>query len=234
MIKKKVPIISQSEVKILKKKAVGVIPLPSNSIYFNRYPYKVVFNLNFDPSKNYREQLLSFKLDLTNFTEDVLKGPSRQLISTEMPSLFIRDYKDLLLTLSMYKDFVHQVCGPISSEHLELLYSSNYKCQSKDRLWYSMYDCKIETWLPMRYRPIANYGVATYVKPVENDELAEEMNSLINYIRDNINAHIPKHWTGRYTTTIYCGFEEFIEILPFLKLSYPKHTLIITKAILNS
>ena len=233
MIKKKVPIISQSEVKILKKKAVGFPLLPSNSIYFNRYPYKVVFNLNFDPNKNYREQLLNFKLDLTNFTEEMLTGPSRQLISTEMPSLFIRDYKDLLLTISMYKDFVHQVCGPISTEHLELLYSNNYKCQSKDRLWYNMYDCKIETWLPIRYRPVSNYTFGTYIKPVENDELAEEMNSLMNYIRDNINAHIPKHWTGRYTTTIYCGFDEFIEILPFLKLSYPKHTLIITKAILN-
>lgn len=228
MIKKQAPIISQSEVKILKKKAVGITPLPSNSIFFRRYPYKIVFNLKFDPNKNYREQLLNFKLDLTNFTEDVLNGPSRQLISTEMPSLFIRDYKDLLLTLSMYKDYVHQVCGPISSEHLELLYSNNYKCQSKDRLWYNMYDCKIESWLPYRYRP-AGSGVATYA----NDS-AEEMKYLITYIKDNINAHVPKHWTGRFTTTIYCRFSEFIEILPFLKLSYPKHTLIITKAILNS
>lgn len=232
MIKKQAPIISPSEVKVLKKKAIGFNLLPSNSIYFRRYPYKVVFNLKFDPTKNYREQLLNFKLDLTNFIEDVLKHPTRQLISTETPSLFIRDYKDLLLTISMYKDVVHQVCGPISTEHLELLFSSNYKCQGKDRLWYNIYDCKIETWLPMRYRHITN--MLAGIRPLENDEDSEEIKSVINYIKDNINAHIPKHWTGRYTTTIYCRFDEFIEILPFLRLSYPKHTLLITKAILNS
>ena len=225
MIKKQAPIISPSEVKVLKKKAIGFDLLPSNSIYFRRYPYKVVFNLKFDPTKKYREQLLNFKLDLTNFIEDVLKHPTRQLISSELPSLFIKDYKDLLLTISMYKDVVHQVCGPISTEHLNLLFSSNYKCQSKDRLWYNMYDCKIETWLPMRYRH-------SYVSPSKED--AEEIKSVINYIKDNINAHIPKHWTGRYTTTIYCKFDEFIEILPFLRLSYPTHTMLITKAILNS
>jgi len=71
-----------------------------------------------------------------------------------------------------------------------------------------------------------------YVSPSKED--AEEIKSVINYIKDNINAHIPKHWTGRYTTTIYCKFDEFIEILPFLRLSYPKHTMLITKAILNS
>lgn len=235
MIKKLAPIISQSEVKVLKKKAIGFDLLPSNSIFFRRYPYKVVFNLKFDPSKNYRDQLLGFKLDLTNFTEDVLKGPTRQLISTEMPSLFIKDYKDLLLTLSMYKDFVHQVCGPISSEHLELLFSGNYKCQGKDRLWYNMYDCKIETWLPVRYRSTPNFGIGIMASySANNDEDSEEIRSLITFIRNNINVHIPKHWTGRYTTTIYCRFEEFVEILPFLRLSYPKHTLLITKAILNS
>jgi hypothetical protein len=128
MIKKQAPIISPSEVKVLKKKAIGFDLLPSNSIYFRRYPYKVVFNLKLDLTKKYREQLLNFKLDLTNFIEDVLKHPTRQLISSELPSLFIKDYKDLLLTISMYKDVVHQVCGPISTEHLNLLFSSNYKC----------------------------------------------------------------------------------------------------------
>lgn len=232
MIKKKVPIISQSEVKILKKKAVGFTPLPSNSIYFNRYPYKVVFNLNLDPTKQYREQLLNFKFDLTNFIEEVLEHPTRQLISTETPSLFIRDYKDLQLTLSVYKDQIQQVCGPISSEHLDLLFSRNYNCQAKDRLWYGIYDCKIETWLPIKYRRSITYG--RFASIVDDEEDAIEIKSLIHYIKDNINAHIPKHWTGRFTTTIYCRFDEFIEILPFLKLSYPKHTLMITKAILNS
>ena len=231
MIKKKTPTISQSEVKVLKKKAVGFDLLPSNSIYFGRYPYKIVFNLKFDPNKKYGEQILNFKFDLTNFTEEVLKHPTRQLISTEKPSLFIQDYKDLILTLAVYKDSIHQVCGPISKEHLELLFSNNYRCQGKDRLWYGIYDCKIETWLPFKYRR-SFPAMGTFRHHSEED--AEEINSLIVFIKENLNAHIPKHWTARFTTTIYCKFDEFVNILPFLKLSYPKHTMMITRAILNS
>ncbi len=230
MIKKKTPTISQSEVKILKKRALGFEPMPSNSIYFGRYPYKIVFNLSFDPSKQYGEQILNFKFDLTNFTEEVLNQPTRQLISTEKPSLFIKDYKDLMLTLAVYKDSIHQVHGPVSKEHMELLFSSNYRCQGKDRLWYGIYDCKIETWLPLKYRKNITYGNLKH----HDDEDAEEIRSLIEFIKDNLNAHIPKHWTARFTTTIYCKFDEFVNILPFLKLSYPKHTMLITRAILNS
>ncbi len=233
-MKKTVPTISQSEVKILKKKAVGIDLLPSNSIYFGRYPYKVVFNLDFDANKNYREQILNFKFELTDFTEDVLTHPTRQLISTERPSLFIKDYKDLLLTLAAYKNTLHQVHGPISKEHLELLFSSNYKCQGKDRLWYGIYDCKIETWLPIKYRKSFAIGSFNRINSHENEEDAAEIRSFIEFIKENINTHIPKHWTGRFTTTIYCKFDEFINILPFLRLSYPKHTMLITRAILNS
>lgn len=235
MTKKQITTLLKSEVKVLSKKSIKFDLLPSNSIYFRRYPYKVIFNLKFDPSKPYRDQLLNFKYDLTDFTDDILKYPTRQLISTENPSLFIRDYKDLLLTLSVYKDSIQQVHGPISRDHLELLFSGNYKCQSKDRLWYNMYDCKIETWLPIRYRK--NFGINGIINGVinsHNEEDEIEIRSFIEYIKDNINAHIPKHWTGRFTTTIYCRFDEFVEILPFLKLSFPKHTLVITKAVLNS
>lgn len=232
-MKKKTPIISQLEVKILKKKAIGTDLLPSNSIYFGRYPYKVVFNLEFDDKKPYRDQILNFKFDLTNFTEDVLKHPTRQLISAERPSLFIKDHKDLMLTLAVYKDSISQVYGPISKEHLELLFSSNYKCQGKDYLWYGIYDCKIETWLPMKYRKSVSVSISGGVREEDEEDIVE-IRSFIGFIKDNINTHIPKHWTGRFTTTIYCKFDEFVNILPFIKLSYPKHTMLITRAILNS
>jgi hypothetical protein len=233
MIKKKAPTISQSEVKILKKKAVSIDLLPSNSIFFGRYPYKVVFNLEFDADQSYRDQILQFKFDLTSFVEDLLKHPTRQLISTERPSLFIRDYKDLMLTLAVYKDSIAQVYGPVSSEHLDLLFSNNYRCQAKERLWYGIYDCKIETWLPIKYRKSFSYS-SIGMQSRDNEEDAEEIRSFIEYIKDNLNVHIPKHWTARFTTTIYCKFDEFVKVLPFLKLSYPKHTMLITRAILNS
>lgn len=227
MTKSKPPIISQSEVKILKKEALGITPVPSNSVYFRRYPYKVVFNLKFDTANSYQDQL-GFRLDLSSFTEDILTYPTRQHMFIQRPCLFINDYDDLLLTLSVYKDYIHQVSGPISAEHLDLLFSKSYKCQSKDSLWYNTYDCKLNTWLPIRWSNAA-YGSTN---SFENSKA--EMRSLINYIKDNIDIHVPKYWTNRFSTTLYCGFSELVEILPFLKLSYPNHKLIITKAILNS
>lgn len=232
MTKKQLHTISQSNIKILSKKAITKKLLPSNSIYFKRYPYKVVFDLQFDADKTYREQLLNFKFDLTNFTEEALKFPTRSLMCTQTPSLFIHDYKDLLKTLSIYGSQISEVHGPISKEHVELLVSRNYKCQSKEKLWYGIYDCKVETWLPYRFsKNVQTVYINKFTTSIIRDD--DEVAPLITYIKDNINSHAPKHWTGKFTSTIYCKFDEFIEILPFVKLSYPNHRLVITKAILK-
>jgi len=233
MTKKQLHTISQSNIKILSKKAISKTVLPSNNIYFNRYPYKVVFDLQFDADRTYREQLLDFKFDLTNFTEEALKYPTRSLMSTQTPSLFIHDYKDLLVTLAYYKDQISEVHGPSSKEHLELLLSNTYRCQAKERLWYGIYDCKVETWLPFRLRTNQHINIGSFNSILTPPEVDEEVVSIINYIKDNVNTHVPKQ-TGRYISTLYCKFEEFLNILPFVKMSYPKHKMLITKAILST
>lgn len=229
------PTISQSSVKILTKKAIPFEVLPSNSIYFNRYPYKVVFDLSFDNSKPWIDQIKAFECDLSDFITDILDGPARKYMFSQSPSLFLQNYDDLKKTISLYKDYVTQVHGPTSSDHLDLLYSKNFRCQGKEKLWYSIYDCKIEVWLPLKYRSSTfTNRFSTNIGVVRDDDEAETSASLINYVKDNINAHVPRHWVSRYTTTLYCKFDEFLEIYPFLKLSYPNYRIDITKAIVKS
>jgi hypothetical protein len=226
MVWKTSPTISQSSVKLLTKKAIPFRLVPSNSVYFRRYPYKVVFDIHAQNDKPWLLQLMTFKSDLTVFIEDILKKPTRQYMSCQNPSMFIQDYTDLKTTLAVYKDYITEIHGPTSQEHLDLLYSSNFKCQSKDKLWYNLYDCKVELWLPFKYRPYSNQSVP--------DEETTETHNLINYMKDNLNLHVPKSWAGQHSTTVYCRFNEFLEIYPFIKLSYPKHRIDITQAVLNS
>ena len=230
MTRKKTPIISQSSVKLLSKKAISHKILPSNSVYFRRYPYKVVFNLEFDVKTPWLKQIRNFNFDLTAFTEDLLTGPTRKYMVTQSPSLCLSNYKDLKTTLAVYGSVISHVCGPISNEHLDLLFSPNFMCEAKQKLWYNMYDCKVETWLPLQYTP----NSLGYVTTSQINEGVGTLNDLVSYLKENINVHIPRAWArSRYCTTVYCNFEEMLDILPFIKMAYPENRLYITKAMVK-
>lgn len=229
MVWKTTPTISQSSIKLLTKKAIPFRLVPSNSVYFRRYPYKVVFDIHAQDDKPWLLQLMTFKSDLTVFAEDILKSPTRQYMACQNPSMFIQDYTDLKTTLVVYKDYITEVHGPTTKDHLDLLYSSNFKCQGKDKLWYNLYDCKIELWLPFKYRP---YSFKHHSTPDEDDNT--ETRDLLNFMKENLNIHIPRSWAGKYSTTVYCKFDEFLGIYPFVKMSYPNHRIDITKAVLNT
>lgn len=223
MVWKTSPIISQSSVKLLTKK-IGPYKLsPSNSIYYGRYPYKVTFDIPMETSQPWILQIRDFKMDLAGFAEDMLKHSTRQHTASQQPSMFIQDYNDLKVTLLIYGDIISEVYGPTSKDHLDLLYSRNFKCEGKQKLWYNMYDCKVEVWLPFKYRQQGNQ-----IQNIDQDD------NLISYIQDSINVHVPRTWESRYSTTVYCLFSEFVEIFPFIKMSYPNYRIDITKAVLKS
>jgi hypothetical protein len=184
-----------------------------------------MFNLEFDPNLNWTDQIRNFQADLDVFADDMLTAPIRKHMISQSPSLFLSNYKDLKTTLAVYSSLISHVVGPISKEHLDLLYSPNFMCEAKQKLWYNMYDCKIETWIPLQYRR------GGYKYSQEDDQL---LNSLVMYLKDNINVHTPRKWhSARSTTTLYCNFNELVNILPFVKMAYPEHKLLITKAMVK-
>jgi len=230
MTRKTTPTISQSSIKLLSKKAISHKILPSNSVYYRKYPYKVVFNLEFDSKRKWYEQMREFELDLLGFADDVLTGPIRKYMLSQTPGLFLSNYKDLNATLAVYDSVISHVCGPISNEHLNLLFSPNFMCEAKQRLWYNMYDCKVETWVPLKYRP----NSLGYVNTAQIEEDSGTLNDLVSYLKENINVHVPRYWTTpRYCTTVYCNFEDLLNILPFVKMAYPQNKLYITKAMVK-
>jgi hypothetical protein len=225
MTRKSTPTVSQSSVRLLSKKAFTHDIFPSNSIYFRRYPYKVVFSLDFDPKLRWMDQIRNFDLDLKVFVDDMLTAPIRKHMVSQTPSLFLSNYKDLKTTLAVYGSAISHVCGPISKEHLDLLYSPNFMCEAKEKLWYNIYDCKIETWIPLQYRR------GGYQYSQEDDQL---LNGLVTYLKENINVHSPRNSrSARFCTTLYCNFDELVNILPFVKMAYPENKLFITKAMVK-
>lgn len=222
MIRKTTPIISQSNVELLSKKEISPRIFPSNSVYFKRYPYKIVFKIEVAFGQHLREQQKNFELDLMGFIEDMLSDPVRKHIASRTPSLFITSYTDVLTTLAAYGDAVSYVCGPVSDEHLDLLFSPNLLCESKSKLWYNKYDCKIESWLPLTLR----LNLRNNYDPIPPDEV-------VMYLKENIDVHVTKHRFRSFCSTMYCSFDEFVNILPFVKMVYPENRLVITKAILD-
>ena len=128
-------------------------------------------------------------------------------------------------TLAVYGSLISHLAGPVSKEHLDLLYSPNFMCEAKKKLWYNMYDCKIETWVPLQYR------TGGYQYSQEDNQV---LNELVTYLAENINIHSPRNtYSARYCTTLYCDFDELVNILPFVKMAYPGNKLFITKAMVK-
>jgi hypothetical protein len=188
-----------------------------------------VFNLDFDPKLKWLDQIRKFELDLSVFADDMLTGPVRKYMVAQSPSLFLSSYKDLKTILAVYGSLISHVAGPISKEHLDLLYSPNFLCEAKQKLWYNVYDCKIETWVPFKFRNLSS-GVRPY--SISDDDVSS-LNDLVLYLNENINIHMPRKWAGKYSTTVYCNFDELIDILPFLKMAYPENRMYITKAMVK-
>jgi hypothetical protein len=166
--------------------------------------------------------MADFRFDLDGFVADMLEAPTRKYLFSQTPSLFISSYTDLLVTLGIYGSIISHVCGPISSEHKDLLFSPNFRCEGKKKLWYNMYDCKIETWVPFKYR-----------SQVSTDS-DSTLQSFTSFLKEQINVHEPRSWAGpKYSTTFYCNFTDFVGILPFVKMAHPEAILNITKAMVK-
>jgi len=220
MIRKTIPIISQSSVELLDAAKISHNIAASNSIYFTRYPYKVVFNPVFDSNKPWEYQITDFSMDLTGFAEDMLTDPTRKYLVSQDPIMYLSSYSDLLTTLAVYGNIISRVYGPVSTEHLDLLFSPNFCCEAKKKLWYNMYDCKVESWTPIRSRINGNDTSSV---------------GLDSFLKEQINMYMPmKNWLfNQYNFTAYCNFDEFVAVLPFAKMAYPDNILNITKAVVK-
>lgn len=216
-------------IEILDPQQFTVPVWPSDSIYFNEYPYRItlrtVVDKN-DPMTGYRYRITSLQLELSK-TVKTLTDKVRCRVNVRKDYeksilLYVSNSMDLKTIVNKFSDSVLQVSGPISEEHLTDLSSRSVRITLRKKLWYDRYNCKVVGYFRLRNK-------STYTAADIQFETVK--NSFRKFLASQVNVHAMQRHRF-HSVSFHCDHAEFMEFIPFLKLSYPEYVFRMEKCIL--
>lgn len=210
--------------------------IPSNTIYYGKFPYRLSFDKdiiskNIPEHQNLNQYLASLRFEFRDFAGNF--NNLYKFLTNNTLRIYISDYNDFLSTLAMYGDWVSIISGPVSNEHLDLLYDTNIHLDIRQKLWYNKYDYKLDVWAS--FYAIRNLWVSN--PRGSNAKWHEKMkDDLDNFIQTVLSQDYNAKITGpgRYgtlnTATLFFNNDELQEIMTFKNLIIPEYKTKITKA----
>jgi hypothetical protein len=198
----------------------GHLIVPSDNIYYNHYPYKVLIDTP------YRDRS-SFDLEVyecartSDFESEYRIQWKRD--SSNKARIYLKSFNDYKKFITVYNSWIVSITGPISTTHLNDLISSEYRIEPRKKNWYSQYDAKVYIFL--------NYRHARKYTQKERDLVHERIRQ---ELLENIEPGSIKlvHGKSSYSTEFYTKLADFNKYLPFWKMMYSEWSIRITKAIL--
>lgn len=175
------------------KGAFSVPVVPSKSIYYEWYPYKVDIigdRVNYDPVMHY---------ELNCFIADNCKFRIRNKWSYTNRTIYFSEYADVEKVCTAFSDIILRVHGPISNKHFKIISENDYSTEIRTSLYYGKYDTRIE--FSSRNNRDAHDTIFKFVEQNFN-----------NY-RWNMTRFI---WYYNY---LYCNKSELDQIIGFLKIA---------------
>jgi len=188
--------------------------IPSSTIYFGKYPYRLTFNRTLNVWQDY----IDMHVEFSAFIEDNGVGNFRRLFNKNTQRLYISSFEDLTLIYNLYCDQITEVNGPVSDAHCQILQDSAQRYEHKPNGWYRKFDT--------RYEIIPNWGIPFTERKNMVMEIRESLKQMVS------NLKISNEHTVRYNCVCYLNYDEMLEALPFIKLSYPNVRMYITRSTL--
>lgn len=215
---------------------------PSASIYYGKYPYKIVFdNRLVNESIPDNRDVNRFDHDLHFEFRDFASNFNNfyRLMFNSSRRVYLADYDDLLSTLGMYGDWVEQIQGPISDNHIDLLYTDGLNLVVKAAPFFKKYDYKLEIYAS--YYAIRNLWLST---PSFNSSVPSATNQWKNQMREDLenfvltlqaqdfDSKINYGSFGSYhNAVVFFTEQDYQDILAFKKLTVPDFRTRITRVI---
>ena len=191
--------------------------VPSDTIYYNHYAYKIVFDSsNYASNHSFIEEFNEFADSNLNSNWRLIRGKKKD----NSLYCYLKSFDDYEFTTTVYNSIITSVYGPVNTEHLNLLTSREYAVEVRKSLWFNRYDGKIYIFLPYR----AAYGISQEVRKAKYKEI-------LAMIEENMPAYSYKHlYDG--SSDIYVSLDDFNKFYPFLKMMYNDWVIRITKCML--
>lgn len=214
-------------IEILDPQQFTVPVWPSEFIYFKEYPYRITLRTAVDKNDTmagYRFTPLQRELSKTinTLTDKVRSKVTLRRDYEKSILLYVRNLVDLKTIVNKFSDSVLQVSAPISEEHLSDLTSRSVRVTLRKKLWYDRYNCKIVGYFRLRNR-------STYTAADIHFETVK--NSFHKFLASQVKIHAMQ-FHRFHSVSFHCDHAEFMEFMPFLKLSYPNYVFKMEKCIL--
>jgi hypothetical protein len=214
-------------IEILDPQQFTVPVCPSEFIYFKEYPYRITLRTAVDKNDtmaSYRITPLQLELSKTvnTLTDKVRCKVTLRRDYEKSILLYVRNSVDLKTIVNKFSDSVQQVSGPISEEHLTDLTSRSVRITLRKKLWYDRYNCKVVGYFRLRNK-------STYTAADIHFETVK--NSFHKFLAPQVKIHAMQ-FHRFHSVSFHCDYAEFMEFMPFLKLSYPNYVFKMEKCIL--
>jgi hypothetical protein len=216
---------------------------PSASIYYGKYPYKITFddqivNKSIPEGTDFRLfdhelyfEFRDFAKNFNNFYKLILQGKRR---------IYISDYQDFTSTLGMYGDWVSEVQGPVSDDHIDMIYTTDLDLVVKTSPYYNKYEYKLEifaSYYAIRNLWLSTTAIGNGVPTATHQwktQMKEDLENFIETLKaQNFNTKISYGSYGSYhNAVIFFTQNDYNDILTFKKLIVPDFRTRITKVII--
>ena len=135
-------------------------------------------------------------------------------------NMYLTNIHDLNQACSIFGPYVTEIYGPLSESHVELLTDPNFSVVARKQYYYNVYDTKIECFASM-----FQFGSTAIAR--------EEIQNLMEFLKENTEEDEVRFDSAYYASTLYTNYTTFLDILPFVKLSYPGVKLKIVRCVLK-
>lgn len=204
--------------------------VPSDSIYYYRFPYVVLFkNRTHDIDNIYdkRRELALFKIELDQIQDEELSSITRTYASIKDQRMYVRSYADLKIICTLYYNGIEKIIGPIDEHHVDLLMNNDYRVEVR-KPFYNKYDCKVyvmEDYSHSRWNRPAGWTAGW------KEQRMETMQSVKDFLIANYPGEVRFLQTDWPSTDFYIQYDNLLNVMPFLKIQHPDLRFIITKCI---
>lgn len=214
--------IVSTDFKPLGKMYKGYSVVPSESVYYKRYPFKLVLESNLDNVDDFRDSV--FMYGFNSLSERFRMYTNR---NNKQLYLFLKTQKDLDTTLNAYSDLILEVHGPINKKHRENLLETGKFLSVRDKYYFGKYDCKVTI-----YRPWRHWG-SMYSAPLMHSKKTNWYNELREFVVDQLGDKLYQHMSSSYALTFFVNKKDFNNVYPFVKMMYNDVDIYITECMIK-
>ena len=186
--------------------------IPSPSIYFGKYPYRVTLNRTLANWQDYQDMHLEFSM----FIQDNCTGNFRRLFNRYTQRLYLSSWDDLNTIYNWYGSDISEVNGPVSQNHCDILSDPTQTYAHKPNGFFRKYNTRFEL--------VPNWKIPFSERRQMVNDITDTLKQLVSDLK------ISREYSrSRYNCVSYMQYDEYLEALPFIKLSYPNVRTYVTR-----